>query len=135
MILCRNLLHAEGPSEEQVRDQRRRLYPAAHQAGANQAAGGDEGEERGGEDGAAGHDPGRPRHLRSPPHRRPPRLLQLPAATAGAEHGRHQLHLGTSAGDLGEAEGGRGLLQLHQRLQTVNNHNLQLQCVRPLHQQ
>ena len=89
LILSRNHLHCEGASQKQVRGQRRRLHPARHQAGAHQAAGRDEGEERGGQDRAAGHDPGRPRHLRPPPHRDPPRLLQLPAEDAGAEHGHH----------------------------------------------
>ena len=138
MILCRNNLHGEGPGQEQVRDQRCRLHPAADQAGAHQAAGGDEGEERGGPDGGASHDPGRPRHIRPPPHRPPPGLLQLPAEAAGGEHGgHHQLHRGAAPGELGEAQGGRGgLLELHdQRLETIHNNNLQLQCVCPFHQQ
>ena len=134
MIFCfRNNLHCQDTGPEQVRDQRLRLHPHGHQAGAYQAAGGDQSQERGGTDGAARNDHREPRDGRPPGHRGPPRVIQLQAEDVGAERGHPQLHLGPAVGDDGQ--GVSGVLHLHHQLQPVRHHNLQLQRLRPLHQQ
>ena len=132
-LFTRNHVHCQGPGQEQVRDQSSRLRPSRDQTGAHQAVGGDQGQERGGKNGASGHDPRESRHDRPPRHRRPPHLLQLQAEDVGAERGHPQLHLGPAVGDDGQ--GVSGVLHLHHQLQPVRHHNLQLQRLRPLHQQ
>ena len=79
---CRDDLHRDGADQEQVRDQWRRLRVCHHAAGADQAPGRDQGQERGGGEGEPRHDPGGARHHRHARHRHPPRLLLVPQVEA-----------------------------------------------------